>query len=501
MRLLFCCEFYYPSVGGVQEVMRQIAERMVARGHDVTVATSRLPNRDFSDHNGVKIVEFGVAGNNVRGIDGEVERYTAFVESFVCDAILIKAAQQWTFDALWPVLDNIQARKVFIPCGFSGLHEPAYTGYFEKLPDILRKFDHLIFYAENYRDVDFTRHHQIEQFSILANGASEIEFGVAQDPGFRDKHGIPRDSAVLLTVGSMTGVKGHRELLEAFVRLKTTRRHVTFIMNGNPPPKPVVTLSRNKPGQSTASTATAIVQDPAPTRPGLRERCVRIYREEGLKGIWDRINLRLGLTRRLNAIVYTWRTAGGILRTEGWLGIRLRLMQRIGPRLERSGLIQWMPASFKAFQNPMSFWIAEAKKNPQHKLLVIADYPRDELVQAYMAADLFVFASNIEYSPLVLFESAAAGTAFLSVPVGNAEEIARWTGAGLICPADKDSRGYTRAVPEVLAREIASAIENPARLEALGAAGHAAWKARYTWDYITGQYEAILQGKPLPDRS
>ena len=32
MRMLFCCEFYYPSVGGVAEVMRQIAERMAAGG-------------------------------------------------------------------------------------------------------------------------------------------------------------------------------------------------------------------------------------------------------------------------------------------------------------------------------------------------------------------------------------------------------------------------------------------------------------------------------------
>ncbi|MGT2429915.1 hypothetical protein ACU4HD_16405 [Cupriavidus basilensis] len=145
MRLLFCCEFYFPSVGGVQEVMRQLAERMVQRGHDVTVATTRLAERSFSEHNGVRIVEFGISGNAVRGIEGEVERYREFVTGFDGDAILIKAAQQWTFDALWPVLDEIRARKVFIPCGFSGLYEPTYEQYFRDLPDILRRFDHLIF--------------------------------------------------------------------------------------------------------------------------------------------------------------------------------------------------------------------------------------------------------------------------------------------------------------------------------------------------------------------
>jgi glycosyltransferase involved in cell wall biosynthesis len=144
--------------------------------------------------------------------------------------------------------------------------------------------------------------------------------------------------------------------------------------------------------------------------------------------------------------------------------------------------------------DPMAFWMKQAQKDSLRKLLIVSDYPRDELVQAYMAADLFVFASNIEYSPLVLFESVAAGTPFLSVPVGNAEEIARWTGGGIICAAEKDERGYTRANPKVLAQEIAKAIESSERLVSLGRAGHEAWCERYTWDAITTQYENILRG-------
>jgi hypothetical protein len=41
------------------------------------------------------------------------------------------AGQQWSFDALWPVLDEIKARKVFIPCGFSALYEPHFRGIFQ----------------------------------------------------------------------------------------------------------------------------------------------------------------------------------------------------------------------------------------------------------------------------------------------------------------------------------------------------------------------------------
>ena len=497
MKLLLCCEFYFPSVGGVQEVMRHIAERLVKRGHDVTVATTQLVERNFAEHNGVKIAEFGVVGNMVRGMEGEVERYQKFVQSFEGHAILIKAAQQWTFDALWPILDQINARKVFIPCGFSGLFEPNYRGYFEAIPNILRKFDHLIFYAERYRDVDFARKNHIENFTILANGACEIEFAADPDPEFRLRHGIPNDSVVLLTVGSRTGVKGHRELVEAFARLKTTRKHVTFIMNGNEPPKPPAVIP-----QAAASGSISIHEIPGeapagPLRPPrMLKRAIIILMREGLQGIRHRVALRwkhfhAGKIKRISKIPE-------ILANEGLIGIRLRVMRHLGPRLERSGLLRWAPASIRALANPMDFWIDEARANPSKRLLIVSDYPRRELIQAYMAADLFVFASNIEYSPLVLFESIAAGTPFLTVPVGNAEEIAKWTGGGIICPADKDERGYTRADPQVLSQKIAEAIEDPERLQELGKQGHAAWRDRYTWDALTDKYEAILKGDSSP---
>ena len=173
MKFLFCCEFYYPSVGGVQEVMKQIAERLVTRGHEVTVATTALPNRDFTSLNGVQIAQFDVSGNLVRGMHGEIESYRKFVRNFECDAILIKAAQQWTFDALWPDLDEIKVRKVFIPCGFLSLYQGEYQKYFESLPSIMHKFNALIFYSDDYRDINYAREHHIPNCVVLSNGASE----------------------------------------------------------------------------------------------------------------------------------------------------------------------------------------------------------------------------------------------------------------------------------------------------------------------------------------
>lgn len=407
MRILLCCEFYAPSVGGVQEVMKQIAERLVSRGHEVTAATTKLPTRDFNSLNGVNIVDFKISGNLVNGIVGDVEAYRDFVLAGDFDVIMVKAAQQWTFDALWEILPQIKMRKVLIPCGFSGLGELAYSDYFKKMPAILSQFDHLIFYASDYRDINFARKHGLDALSVIPNGASEKEFLVEPDPDFRARHGIDPDDFLFLTVGSFTGIKGHFEVTKAFAEMKLDRP-ATLILNGN------------------------IV--PRMTQPALKS-----IAKKHARGVLQ----MLGLKEKPNA---------------------------------------WMD-------------LAESinEKN-ENKKVIITDLPRPELVQAFIAADLFVFASNIEYSPLVLFEAAAAGTPFLSVPVGNAAEIASWTGAGVICPAQQDERGYTRVDPTVLAEYMSELAGDRSRLNQLGTAGRKSWLERFTWDKIVIEYEEVLRG-------
>jgi len=107
-----------------------ISHELVHRGHDVTVATTRLAKRDASEIDGARIEEFDVSGNAVQGLSGEVERYRSFVADGGFDVVMTYAAQQWTTDALLPVLGEIGCARVLAPCGFSGLTDPAYAAYF-----------------------------------------------------------------------------------------------------------------------------------------------------------------------------------------------------------------------------------------------------------------------------------------------------------------------------------------------------------------------------------
>ena len=94
--------------------------------------------------------------------------------------------------------------------------------------------------------------------------------------------------------------------------------------------------------------------------------------------------------------------------------------------------------------------------------------------------------------PLVLFEAAAAGLPFLSVPAGNAAEIAQWTGAGEICPADADEQGYIKTDPAVLAGHMERLAMDQQQLKQLGATGRQSWRERFTWEEIARQYERVL---------
>ena len=360
MRILHAVELYAPSVGGAQEVVRQVSERLAARGHEVTVATSALPERTERRIGGVEIAEFDVRGNEVRGIEGDVEGYRRFVADGGFDVVMTYAAQQWTTDALLPVLDSVAAPKVLAPCGFSGLHDPAYAGYFERLPHALRGFDELIFHSGTYRDIRFAREHGVEKGTVIPNAADEREFGTEREPGA---------GPALLTVGGHTGLKGHAEAMDA---LRASTRARTLAIVGN-----------------------------TPTGRGCLPAC----------------RVRAALTR-----------------------VR-------GDRV------------------------------------LLLDPPRDEVIDLYFSAELFVFCSLIECSPLVLFEAMAAGLPFVSVDVGNAREIAEWSGGGVIVPRD----------PQAVARAVDELLADPDRRRAMGESGRAAWRERFTWEAVAQQYEAVYE--------
>ncbi len=385
MRILHCVESYHPSVGGMQYVARTLSERLVRRGHEVTVATSHHPQRSADTIDGVRIAPFRISGNLVRGLAGEVEAYRAFLAQGAFDVVTLFAAQQWATDVALEQLPALRAKVVFVPTGFSGLPDPAYAAYFERMPAWMRAVDANVFLAEDYRDVAFARAHGVTRSVLIPNGASEEEFGAPSPIDVRARLGIPRGHTLVLHVGSFTGAKGQPEAIEIFQRA------------------------------------------------GLRRATLLLVGDAANRRVYRRCRRRAWLER----------------------ASPLRLFDRTAVR--------------------------------------VATLDREATVAAFQAADLFLFPSNVECSPIVLFEAAAAGTPFLSTDVGNAAEIARWTGCGEIM-ATRTTDGWATAKPDAAAEQLRRLVADGGRRGELAAAGQRAWRERFTWDRIAARYEALYAG-------
>jgi len=424
MNILHTVEYYSPSVGGAQEVVRQISERLAARGHNVTVATTRLKNRETCTLNGVKIEEFDIFGNAVAGVRGEIERYQRFLVEGQFDVMMNYAAQQWSMDLVFPVLEQISFPKVMIPCGFSALFNPKFQKYFEQMPRWMRQYDHLVFHAGEYRDINFAREHQIDHYSIIPNGASQAEF--EQDlPSFRSHYHIPEDVPMLLTVGSHTGIKGHRLCMDAFQQMDIKRASLVII------------------GNTIGSSL----------------------------GFWS-----LFIRPLLSAII---------------------------KHRDRGRIAQLVSALFSDTLGSgcLSDCLAQAKKINQNKMsekqVFVLDPSRIDVIAAYQSANLFVLGSNVEYSPLVLYEAMASSTPFVTLACGNSAEIVRWSGGGIVAPTIQKKEGYVDGDPAELARAIGFMLKNPTELARLADAGHGAWLERFTWEKIALEYESLYHSLVL----
>lgn len=379
LNIAHCVESYFPSLGGMPEVVRQLSERMVVKGHNVTVFTSVNADRDEKELGGVVVKAFSVAGNFVEGIRGEADKYFEALKSGNFDVVVFFAAQQWATDAVIDKLDEIPGKKVFVPTGFSHFYNLQYNGYYEKMKSWMKAFDMNVFLADDYTDINFAKENGVTKHVLIPNGAAEEEFSAPALPGMREKLGITKDELFVLHVGTYTGVKGHREALEIFI--KSSVKNATLVLAGN--------------------------------------------KNNYLK---------------------------------------------------------------KAFQSHYRYFWLRFLQVLKKKKIIITELSREETVAAFSQADLFLFPSNVECSPIVLFEAMAGGTAFLSSDAGNSAEIEKWSGGGWILPCTRRPNRWVNIDIPASVKLFEKVCSDKMQLIEKGNSGKQAWKKSYTWSHIADQY-------------
>lgn len=383
MKIVHCVESYHPNVGGMQEVVKQLSERLAKLGHQVTVATRYNPDRNFTELNGVNIEAFKIVGNPRKVESEEDQRYVDYLLNLDADVVTFFAAQQWATNLALPILGKIRAKKVSVPTGYSGLYWPEFKDYFEDMKTQIHGYDMNVYLSHDYRDINFARENKVKHMTVIPNGAAEDEFLPDTTIDVRKELGIPKDDFLLLLVGSYTGWKGHKEAIELF--LKSNLKHATLLMIGNN---------------------------------------YEYFKRQYVK-------------------------------------------------------------------HPKLFFLMLMSKLFSSKKVIFNYFPRKFTVAAYKQANLFLFPSNVECSPIVLFECAAARLPFISTDVGNTPEIAQWTKGGLIMPTSKDEGGFSHVKVEEGVKMLNQLYANEQQRKQMAEESFAIWKQKYSWEVITKEYEQL----------
>lgn len=103
------------------------------------------------------------------------------------------------------------------------------------------------------------------------------------------------------------------------------------------------------------------------------------------------------------------------------------------------------------------------------------DIPREDTLAAYHEADIFLFGSYIEASPLVIIEAKASKTPFVSTDCGNVRE---WKG-GIVCN------------PNEMAMNANRILDNENLRKQLAEEGWREWKEKLTWESVVDKYEDL----------
>ncbi len=374
MRILHTVEFYEPRKGGAEEVIKQLSERLVMRGHEVTVATTYDSSRTSSYLQGVRIEQFKLSGNAAKGIRGdkeEVRRYQDLLtQSF--DVIVNYAAQSWPTDLALEVLYRITAKKVLVPCGYSGLQNPLYAEYFAQLPEKLKQYEALVYMSLEYQDKKFGDTSGVsDKAAYIPNGAGE-EFTELPMYNFKYKLDI-QTPHVALCVSNHYLAKGHQFVIDAFRAMK--RQDTTLVIIG----KPLVSS-------------------------GIK-RMVGHFVLDYCRCLWKSLT-----------------------------GRNIRLVSTDDRRL---------------------------------------------ILSAYAAADLFFSGSSVECAPLVMYESFASKTPFITRPAGNV--------------ADHKEVLKIVETPEEMARVANYILDDPETGKDIAERAFALWQKSHTWNAIVEQYEQLYK--------
>ena len=218
MKVLLTSHRFWPSVGGTEEVVAQLARRLAARGHDVTVATSDEPGRPLEEaRDGYRIRRFAL--RRVGKLRFPPRGYLDFARKGGHDLVHVHGQRVWSTDYLYPLFGSFRAPIVFTAHGF-------YQWHVERTPLVDDAYYKVVLPRALRHAAAVTALTRAEHDELAAWGVPDEKLHVVPDgldvhafrdlpPGFRAKHGYAADAPLLLYAGGLYRNKRVDRLVDA----------------------------------------------------------------------------------------------------------------------------------------------------------------------------------------------------------------------------------------------------------------------------------------------
>ena len=216
-KILIGCDFYWPSVGGVETIVKNLGLSLQKLGYEVEIAARALPNRTSDVYEGMLIHSLDADTPTSVGLPRASLQLRELVESGKYVGVILRADPlNWVIWSLEGARVPAHTRTLVQPL----INEDGYgnwggnTGFRQRLGGVLRQTSAVVCLTQTGPDARYLKEEGIP-FVHLPNATTPL----VPNLDFRQTYDFSPDKPLLVHVANLWPVKNHLGLIEAFRKL------------------------------------------------------------------------------------------------------------------------------------------------------------------------------------------------------------------------------------------------------------------------------------------
>ena len=228
-KVLIACDFYWPSVGGVETIVANLGETLTGLGYEVEIAARALPNRTANHYRGMVIHSLDAETMGANGLPRASQQLKALIESGHYSGVIMRADPlNWVIWSLEGTNIPAHTRVLVQPL----INEDGYgewrgnTHFRQRLAFTLRQATNIVCLTHSGPDARYMKEEGIS-FIHLPNATTPL----ASSTDFRRDYGFDPHKPLLVHVANLWPVKNHINLVKTF---KSLALDCQLALIGNP---------------------------------------------------------------------------------------------------------------------------------------------------------------------------------------------------------------------------------------------------------------------------